>query len=65
MKKHKNEEHSPPSKIDNRGGYVFENAKFLCIWQSYNFNSSNEIRNVSNISLKILIFFAFLLWIAD
>ena len=37
----------------------------LPYWLSYNFNSSNEIKNVSTISLKTLIFFAFLIWIAD
>ena len=32
---------------------------------SYNFDSSNEIKNVSTIFLKILFSFAFLIWIAD
>ena len=55
----------PPSKIDYGGGYVLRNAKFLCICVSYNFDSSNEIKNVSTIFLKILFSFAFLIWIAD
>ena len=33
----------PPSKIDYSEGSVFENAKFLCFYTSYNFNSSNKI----------------------
>ena len=55
----------PPSKIDYRKGYVFENAKFLFICESYNFHRGNEINNASKISLETLIFFAFLTWIAD